>query len=913
MTEFLQFAVLGLGAGGAYAIAGIGLTQVYRGSGVLNLAHGAMAFFSGVLFVWAYQRWHLPFVVAALIAVVVAALLGALVELLIMRRLRDAAPLVRIIATLGVMAILQQAVPLIFGQDFQSQNVTSYYPTGSVNLGSSVSLTYDRLIVVGITLVLGLALRLVMTGTTFGLATTAGAENPLVAATMGVNTTIVALLNWVIGSAMAGLAGVLLVPILGSVSPDPLVLLIIPTLAAAMIGRFSSYGLTIAGGLLIGIGESLLVRYQTTIFGEKLSGGWPDALPFLIIIVILVAGGTTFPRRGELASRLPRVGRTTVSPLIGVVASVAAAALIFLCSDRLATQFATMAAVAIVGLSLVVTTGLAGQTALAQLSISGIAALVAAALSHSFGWPFLAVLVLGVAAGSAAGIIFALPAFRTRGPTLAIATLGVGVALQNVVYNNGNLTLANVYGGTPVRTASIAGWSLDGVQFPQRYAALVVLVMGMVAVGVSNLRASPTGRRLLAVRSSERAAAAVGIGLSRAKTAAFVVASAIASVGGVLLAFQHDSVTYDPYDVLDSLNLVIFTLIGGVGYVLGPVFGAIISPSGIFTYIFFGHDTVQRWLIAVGGLGLILSLIFNPHGQMEQLAVLWSKIRKRGAPTSDLVGAPLAVRPKAALEVRALTVRYGAVTAVDNLNLTIEPGCIVGLIGPNGAGKTTAIDAISGFAKARSGHITLGGTELSTRSPHARAEAGVGRTFQTVEPFDDLTVAENLAVTLERVRWWHWAFDLFHVRKVALPASVRDQARTLGLDDFDVEPDALSQGRRRLLGVVRAISAGPAVLLLDEPAAGLNRSETEHLGRVLRQIASEWGIGMLLVEHDLSMVSAICDRVVAIDFGRTIFDGSVADAINDPTIRLAYLGESDIAEDPTGAVLTSHSDERVTI
>jgi len=896
VVEFLQFAVLGLGAGGAYAIAGIGLTQVYRGSGVLNLSYGSMAFFSAVLFVWAYQHWNLPFVVAALIAVAASALIGALVELLVMRNLRDAAPLVRIIATLGVMAILQQAVPLIFGADFQNQNVRSYYPSGSLNLGGSVGLTYDRLIVVGVTLVLGLVLRMVMSGTNFGLATTAGAENPLVAATMGVNTKLMGLLNWAIGSALAGLAGVLLVPILASLSPTPLVLLIIPTLAAAMIGRFSSYGLTIVGGLLIGIGQSLLVEYQTTIFGQTLSGGWPNALPFLVIIVILVAGGTPFPQRGELASRLPRVGRTTVHPLVGIVLSIAAGALMFVCSGRLATQFATMAAVAIVGLSLVVITGLAGQTALAQLSISGVAAMVAAALSHSFGWPFLAVLVVGVAAGSAAGIVFALPAFRTRGPTLAIATLGVGVALENVLYSNGNLTLSNVYGGTPVKTPSIAGFSLDGVAHPQRYAALVVLVMGLVAVGVSNLRSSPTGRRLLAVRSSERAAASAGIGLARSKTVAFVVAAAIASLGGVLLAFQNDTVTYDLFDILNSLNLVIFTLIGGVGYILGPLFGALISPSGIFTYIFFGHDAVQRWLITIGGFGLILSLIFNPDGQMEQLEALWRKIWRWGGPTKeDRVGAPLPARPKAVLEVRGLTVGYGAVIAVQDLNLTIAPGCIVGLIGPNGAGKTTAIDAISGFVKPRVGNISLGGKDLSASSPHARAKAGVGRTFQTVEPFDDLTVAENLAVMLEPVRWWHWATDLFHRRKVALPASVREQARALGLQDLDVEPDALSQGQRRLLGVIRAISAGPAVLLLDEPAAGLNRAETEHLGQVLRQIATESGIGMLLVEHDLSIVTAICDQMVAIDFGQTIFDGSVTDAVNDAAIRSAYLGDSETA------------------
>lgn len=897
VTEFLQFALLGLGAGAAYAIAGIGMTQIYRGSGVLNLSHGAMALFSAVLFVWAHQRWHVPFVLAALLAVAAAALIGALVELLVMRRLRDAAPLVRIIATLGVMAVLQQSVPFFFGTMFQAQSVDTFYPGGAVRLGDSISVTYDRLILVAVTVALGLALKLTMTGTKFGLATTAGAENPLVASTLGVNTKAVGLTNWVIGSASAGLSGVLLVPILGSLIPGPLVLLVIPALAAAMIGRFSSYGLTIVGGLLIGVGQSLLVRYQTDIFGPKLGGGWPDALPFLVVIVILVLGGAHFPKRGEISSRLPRVGRTTVSPMVGVGLSILAAAVMFICSDALAAQFVAMSGYAIVGLSLVVITGLAGQTALAQLSIAAIGALVSAAVSHTLGLPFPVVLVIGVAAGAVAGLAFALPAFRTRGPTLAIATLGVGVALQNVVYKNGNLTLSSIYGGTPVEPPSIFGVSLFAGDHPQRYAALVVLTMGLVAVGVSNMRSSPTGRRLLAMRSSERAAASVGIRLTAAKTAAFVVASGIASLGGVLLAFQHENVTYDTYDVLGSLNLVIFTLIGGVGYVLGPIFGAIISPSGIFTYVFHGHESVQRWLIAVGGVGLILCLIYYPHGQTEPLGALWRKIWKRRVSAPQLVGRPLPARPEAEMEVRGLTVAYGVVTAVDNLDLTISPGQIVGLIGPNGAGKTTAIDAMSGFVKPRAGTITIGGEDVVRASVHQRAAAGMGRTFQTVELFDDLTVAENLAVTVEKVGWWHYATDLLRRRKVALPASVLEQAASLGLNDLHVMPDELSQGQRRILGVLRAVAAGPRVLLLDEPAAGLNRVETEHLGQVLRQLATESRIGMLLVEHDLSMVTAICDRVVAIDFGKTIFDGPVSGAIDDPAIRAAYLGETDTSTD----------------
>lgn len=888
---FLQFVLLGLGAGGAYAISGIGLTQIYRGSGVLNLAHGAVAFFCGSLFVWAYQRWHLGFVPAALIAVLAGALIGALVEVLVMRRLRRAAQLVRIIATLGVFAILEQAVPLMFGTNFQEQNVASFYPSGSFHFGHHLSLPYDRTIVVAVTVALGLVLRVVMDRTSFGLATTATAEDPLVASTLGVDSNRTALLNWVIGSALAGLAGVLIIPILASLDPTPLLELVIPTLAAAMIGRFSSYGMTVVGGLAIGIGESLLIRYQAAVFGSTWSGGWPDALPFLVIIVFLVAGGTPFPKRGEITARLPRVGRARLHPLVGVAISVAAAAVVFASSDYLASTIATMAGLAIVGLSLVVITGLAGQTSLAQLSVSGMAALIAGRLSHSLGWPFLAVLVLGVAAGALVGVLFALPALRTRGPTLAIATIGVGIAIEDVILDNGNLTLAGLYGGTPIRSPSLFGLHLDGLAHPQRYAALAVLLLGLAAVAVSNLRSSPTGRRLLAMRSSERAAAAAGISLDGAKTAAFVVAAALASLGGVLMAFQYDTLTYGQFDLLASLNLVIFTLIGGVGYVVGPIVGALISPTGLMEYFFSSHPAVQRWLIALGGLGLLLVLISHPDGQGRIGEMLGARLRVRQRRTGGDTGTAVAARSPAALDVRGLTVRYGSVVGLDDLSLTVEPGRIVGLIGPNGAGKTTAIDAMSGFAGATSGRVLLGERDVSDARPHVRAGAGMARTFQTVEPFEDLTVAENLAVTVETVRWWHWATDLFRRRSVALPDSISGQARMLGLDDLDAEPDLLSQGQRRLLGVMRAVAGGPSVILLDEPAAGLNHAETARLGRILRLIATEGQIGMLLVEHDLSIVTAICDHVVAIDFGRTIFDGPPADAVRDPAIRAAYLGE----------------------
>ncbi len=892
MWTVLQFALLGLGAGGAYAIAGVGLTQVYRGSGVLNLAHGATALLSATLFVWAYQRWGLPFPVAAALAVVAAGLVGGLVQVVVLYPLRNAAVLIRMIATLGVFAILQEAVPLIFGKNVQDTAVATFYPSGAVDLGHSVSLSYDRLIVVSVTVVLGLILRMVMDRSWFGLATTAAAENPLIASTMKVDPWKVAATNWALGSALAGVAGVLLVPIIGTLDPTPLLLLIVPALAAAMVGRFTSYSLTILGGLAVGVGQSLLTRYQGTLFPRGLATGWPDALPLLVIVVILVLGGTPFPKRGEIAARLPRVGRSSAGSPVRVIATAAVGAAVLASSPGFAATVTSVAALAIVGLSLVVITGLAGQTSFGQLSIAGVAALVAARLSDGLGWAFPLVVVIGVLSGATVSVVFALPAMRTRGPTLAIATLGVGFAIQQVALQNISVTDQG-YGGTPIRPPSLFGLAVSGVAHPQRYAAMAVVVFGLAGTAVFNLRSSPTGRRLLAVRSSERAASASGISLTGAKTAAFVVAGGLAGLGGVLIGFRFSQVTYNQYGLLPSLDLVIFTLIGGVGFVGGPLIGAALSPDGLVTYLFSGSTTVENWLIGLSGVTLIVTLIQYPDGLAALRGRLAARQTRRSARPVPVLRGPVDVRQRVALDVRGLTVCYGPVTALDGLDLRIEPGRVVGLIGPNGAGKTSAIDAISGFAKVTSGRVLLGSSDLTRARPDRRAASGMGRSFQTVEPFEDLTVAENLGVATQPVRWWHWLADLVRRRPVALHESLLEQAGELGLTELGAEPRHLSQGHRRLLGVMRAIATDPGVLLLDEPAAGLDRAETEHLGNILVRLAREKDLGMLLVEHDLSLITRVCDYVVALDFGKTIFAGSPQAAMHDRRVMAAYLGEPD--------------------
>ncbi len=245
----------------------------------------------------------------------------------------------------------------------------------------------------------------------------------------------------------------------------------------------------------------------------------------------------------------------------------------------------------------------------------------------------------------------------------------------------------------------------------------------------------------------------------------------------------------------------------------------------------------------------------------------------------------------AGLAVRGLAVSYGGVQAVDDVSFTVEPGEIVGLIGPNGAGKTTTIDAISGFTVSR-GQVELAGRSLTSAPAYARARAGLVRTFQSVELFDDLSVRQNLAVAALPVRWWGPLVDAVAPRR-GRHADVDDALDAVGLLELaDARPTDLSHGQRRLVALARALASRPRVVLLDEPAAGLDTDETEALGTLLHTLRDR-GIGVLLVDHDMSLVLTTCLRIVVLDFGRVIATGAPDEIRRDPNVVRAYLGSSE--------------------
>jgi branched-chain amino acid transport system ATP-binding protein len=247
----------------------------------------------------------------------------------------------------------------------------------------------------------------------------------------------------------------------------------------------------------------------------------------------------------------------------------------------------------------------------------------------------------------------------------------------------------------------------------------------------------------------------------------------------------------------------------------------------------------------------------------------------------------------ALLEARGVTVTYGGIHANQDVDLTVEQGKFVGLIGANGAGKTTFVDAITGFAPIAAGSVRFDGEDITGAAPDERARRGLVRTFQSLELFDDLTVYDNLLVACEPSRWWSLPVDILRRRR---PEGVDERARwalrAVGVEHLaDRLPEDLSHGHRKIVGVARALAARPKLLLLDEPAAGLDAHESADLSKVLRGLLEE-GISVFLIDHDMGLVLAVCDEIYVLDFGRIVAHGTPAAIRRDPAVIAAYLGDS---------------------
>jgi sulfate-transporting ATPase len=426
---------------------------------------------------------------------------------------------------------------------------------------------------------------------------------------------------------------------------------------------------------------------------------------------------------------------------------------------------------------------------------------------------------------------------------------------------------------------------------------------------VSNLRVGATGRQMIAVRSNERAAAALGISVVGVKVYAFAVGAGIAALGGILLAFRQSNVQFADFNVFGSILLVQYAVIGGIGWISGAVLGAAAAPGGVIAHLadtVLPHlDNVESWLVIVSGVLAIQLLRRAPDG----MASLWSgiarRVLRRGPQTASAAtraaSDPATEATGRELEVRGISVRFGGVTAVDDVSFRVVPGEVVGLIGPNGAGKTTLLDVITGFTRQQAGTVLLDGTDVTAWRPERRARAGIARSWQAVELFDELTVRDNLLVAEESRSLGNYLRDLVRRRRPTLSAFGESIVDDLGLRAvLDQRPDTLSLGLIKLVGIARTIISNPGVILLDEPAAGLDNEESRELAVLIRGIATRHRVAVVLIEHDMALIANSCDRVVVLDFGRKIADGTPDEIQNDTAVVTAYLGEPPAPTTPAG-------------
>jgi len=626
VNEILLFLLLGLGTGATIAAIAVGIVVTYRGSGFINLAAGAIAMLAGFSF-WALRTGELGFTLSTPLAVVFSyafvLVASVAIELAVFRPLRTAAPLAKLVASLGVLLTLQAVMLLAFGTSQHPQ--PTIIPVRVIRmLGSAVPLS--AFVLSGIVVAMTVLLWALYRWTRFGLATRAASENDVAARLAGLSPDELSLVNTLLGSTVLATLGILAGSV-AALDTTTLPFLVVPALAAALFARLTSFTIACACGLAIGMAESL-IEYASTKswFPTSQSVAWPGVKEFLVFVLIVAAmflRGASLPTRGELVEqRLPDVPRPKHAVTLAIPSTV-------LCAIALAVlpfdfrQALTNSLIGIVmALSLVVITGFVGQISVVQLALAGVAGFTVShlAVDHGIGFPLAP--LLGIVAAVLLGLVTAVSALRVRGVALAVVTLAAAVA----VYNFGfvNPTWGGGATGSPVPDPDIFGINLGpSASFRGLDGNLPSPVFGWVALAatvvlsllVILLRRGTLGRRMLAVRSNERAAAAAAIDVRNVKLIAFGISALIAGVAGTLYAYNFGSVSADRFSVPLALSLIAFAYAGGITLVSGAVFAGLIAAQGIVPYAmdkWFGLS--GNWFLLFGGIVLIVTLIQNPEG-----------------------------------------------------------------------------------------------------------------------------------------------------------------------------------------------------------------------------------------------------------------------------------------------------------
>lgn len=940
MEELLATVVLGTITGLGYGLLSVGMVIVYRTNRIVNFAHGEVGAFAAALLLVAVKRGGVPYYVSLPLALAAGAALAAMVEIVVIRRLRNAPRLMSLVATLGLGLLLFVLTPAIASA---SRSAASFPdPPGMpgftvgpliVDPGAVGLLFFSPFVILGLTLFLRKS--------RFGLALRGAAANPEAARMSGVFASRMSALAWAIGGALSTFTAILVAPSI----PGGLLTasafgsrLLTRGLAGAIIARMSNIPVALAAGIGIGVVEGLLLR-------RFRSSAVMEIVLFGIILIALLAQAKERLREGEKGSvwasvqpwrpiseelnKIWLVRNLSWVSGLGVLALLAIAPLWL--SNVKAVTLTSLLCFGMVALSVGIITGLGGQLTLGQFALAAVGAVVSAHIATRTGGNPLSILAGGVAA-AAATLIIGVPALRVKGMFLAVTTLSLAVAMSAWILHQPWALGDGISSGTP----SIAGRLLTPGRSYYYFALVVFLLLFLIA---RNVRTSGFGRLLTAVRDNEDAARAFGLHARRIKIQGFLLAGFLAGVGGAAYGHSFSEIVAGQFDSQYSLDVVLMTVIGGIGSLIGPLLGVFLV-KGMPALL-----PVESLVLFTNRVGLLFLIMYFPGGLVQMVAPLRLRVinwiaRLHGvivteatqdveAPTfprlepkvEDVVtpeGAgddrPASEVPETKEMLRAIEIgkSYGGLSAVNDVSLSIVEGETLGLIGPNGAGKTTLFEVLAGFTTADHGRIFYQDTDVTSWSPEKRAEAGLIRSFQDVVLFPTMTVLETVQLSLERrLRTTVFGSVLgMRSRDRRKEKVAREVVGSMGLWAFrNKQIQELSTGTRRITELACLISLRPKLLLLDEPSSGIAQRETEALGQLLEDLKSEHEITLLVIEHDIPMIMSLADRIIAMDAGAVIATGSPSEIRNDQRVVEAYLGGRLEAIERSGILTATESSD----
>ncbi|HVE92414.1 MAG TPA: branched-chain amino acid ABC transporter ATP-binding protein/permease [Actinomycetota bacterium] len=571
----------------------------------------------------------------------------------------------------------------------------------------------------------------------------------------------------------------------------------------------------------------------------------------------------------------------------------------------IATPIAVGLAFGVAAIGLNIAMGYAGQVSLGHAAFLGVGAYSSALVTERWRWSFLAGVATAVVITSLTALLLGVVSLRIRGLYLAVSTLAFSIAMYDGLFKTQFLTGGSAGAPAPRPVAGNFIFT-DNMHYIALLVALVLVVWHLDR----NLTRSKLGRAFNAIRADEDMAASLGVNVTAYKTGAFVLAGVFTGVAGAMYAPITTLVQPDNFRFDLSLLFVIMLVVGGLGSRVG-VFSAAVAFT-VFPRLLDRFAVFTDLQFLVGALLLLVTLVRHPGGFAQVMSEGRERKRSKAeaqapqtddvvmaalpAPKSDRAHGGASAGSSAVLEVRDLSVRFGGLQAVDEATFDVQRGKIVGLIGPNGAGKTTCFNAISGLVRPTSGSIRLLGRDVTNLPAHERASLGIGRTFQMLGLAKDLTVMDNLLLAQHRLATYPAPVALLRPPPVArreadLEEAAREALAALRFERFAEAPlRTLSHGQQRLVELAAALVTSPELLLLDEPSGGMAPSAAESLAQRLIEIRDRLGHTVLLIEHHIPLVLAVCDTVHVLSAGSILASGAPSEIVTDAAVVEAYLG-----------------------